>query len=70
MIDMNNQLAPHETLELHELLSFKTVCMTKAQTMQNLVSDAELKQLLQEDVRNSVPAIEELKNLLTNNPQH
>lgn len=62
---VNQNLAAHETLELHELLSFKTVCMTKAQTMQTLVSDPELKTLLQQDVQNSVPAIQDLRSLIT-----
>jgi hypothetical protein len=32
-------LATHETLEMHELLAFKNVCLTKSQTMQALVKD-------------------------------
>jgi similar to spore coat protein len=57
-------LALHETLELHEILNFKTVCMTKSQTMQALVSDGELKALMQMDVEQSGRAVGELQNLL------
>lgn len=37
------KLGVHEKLELHELLTFKTTCLTKAQTMIPLVSDTNLK---------------------------
>lgn len=39
-------LAVHEKLELHELLTFKTACAAKASMMQNQVQDAQLKGLL------------------------
>nr|WP_313781745.1 hypothetical protein [Paenibacillus larvae] len=35
-------LAVHETLEVHELLTFKNTCMTKSVAMQGLVSDPAL----------------------------
>ncbi|QSO53495.1 hypothetical protein JZ785_06475 [Alicyclobacillus curvatus] len=38
--------ALHETLELHELLAFKNVCLTKSITMPVLVNDGGLKDLL------------------------
>lgn len=64
---MNKQgLATHETLELHELLSFKTVCLTKTKTMQNLVQDEALKNIMQKDVQNSVADIQQLQSLLAN----
>jgi similar to spore coat protein len=58
-------LALHETLELHELLAFKTVCMTKSSTMQALVSSDELKAIMQQDVNNSAEAIRDLQGLLS-----
>jgi similar to spore coat protein len=65
-----NRLAVHETIELHELLSFKTLCMTKSKAMQALVSDAGLKALMQEDIDQSIGAVRELKGLLaTAKPQ-
>ncbi len=41
-----DEWALHETLELHELLAFKNVCMTKSVTMPVLVSDESLKELM------------------------
>jgi similar to spore coat protein len=57
-------LAPHETLELHEVLMFKNVCLTKSKTVQALVQDEELKQILQADVKTSAKDIVELRGLL------
>jgi similar to spore coat protein len=62
---MNSTYALHETLEVHEMAAFKTVCMTKSKTMQALVSDLELKQILQEDVQISTRQLQELGALLS-----
>jgi similar to spore coat protein len=59
-----NTLAPHETLELHEIMMFKNVCLTKSKTMQALVQDEDLKTILQADVKNSAKDIQELQGLL------
>ncbi|WP_334071851.1 hypothetical protein [Paenibacillus sp. A14] len=56
--------ALHETLEVHELAAFKTVCMTKSKTMQGLVSDEELKRILKEDVAVSTRQLQELEAVL------
>lgn len=61
---MAKELAVHEKLELHELLTLKTSCATKAVTMLELVKDKKLKDLIEEDVKNSTKAIEELTSLL------
>ncbi|ANS74476.1 spore gernimation protein GerQ [Paenibacillus yonginensis] len=59
---MNDQsLAPHESLELHEMLNFKTLCLAKSKLMQGLVFDQELKALMQKDVEQSVKAIADLQ---------
>ncbi|GEC90260.1 hypothetical protein [Brevibacillus brevis] len=55
----------HEQLELHEIASFKTICMTKSKTMQGLVSDETLRQLLADDVLISTRQLQELSSLLT-----
>lgn len=55
----------HETMELHELLNFKTVCVTKSKLMQGIVFDQELKSLLEKDVLQSLAAITTLQGLLT-----
>lgn len=57
-------LAHHEIFELHELLTFKNVCATKAAAMQSLVNDPELKAILQQDVQTTKGHVKELQNLL------
>jgi similar to spore coat protein len=62
---MNQQgFAPNETIQLHELLTFKNLCLTKSFTMSPLVSDAELKSILQQDVNTTQQHIKELKGLM------
>jgi similar to spore coat protein len=60
----NQKLGVHETLELHELLTFKTLCATKSSTMGALVSDNQLKTLLQQDTKLSKQHINELQTIL------
>ncbi|MBA2870372.1 hypothetical protein HNQ85_000630 [Anoxybacillus calidus] len=55
----------HETLELHELLSFKNVCLTKTAAMQGLVTDPELRALMQQDIQKTQQHIRDLQNLLS-----
>ncbi|HZG57793.1 hypothetical protein [Paenibacillus sp.] len=57
-------LAPHEMLQVLEVLTLKNVCLTKSKTMQALVQDEELKTILQTDVKNSAKDIMELRGLL------
>lgn len=62
---MTNQvIAPNETMQLHEILTFKNICLTKSLTMSPLVSDDELKAILQQEVATSQKHIEELRALL------
>jgi similar to spore coat protein len=62
-------LAVHETMELHELLMFKSCCMTKSKTMQGLVADEDLKSIMQLDVEQSSKAVKGLQNLLSRTQQ-
>lgn len=62
---MKPTYALHETLEVHEIASFKTVCMTKSKMMQALVTDPELKMLFEQDVATSTNQLQELSLLLT-----
>jgi similar to spore coat protein len=64
----NQTLAPHESMEIHELLNFKTICLTKSKMMQGLVFDKDLKQLMQKDVQQSMKAVNELQGLYTKFP--
>ncbi|MDQ0898822.1 MULTISPECIES: hypothetical protein [unclassified Paenibacillus] len=56
--------ALHETLEVHEIAAFKTVCLTKAKTMKLLVSDPALKEILLQDVEVSTRQLQELEAIL------
>jgi similar to spore coat protein len=57
-------LAPHETMQLHELLTFKNLCLTKSVTMSPLIGDDELKAIFQNDVSTSKQHIKELSELM------
>jgi similar to spore coat protein len=57
-------IAPHETIQLHELLTFKNLSLTKSVTMSPLVSDAELKSILNQNASTTKQHIEELRGLM------
>ncbi|MBB2183618.1 spore coat protein [Lachnospiraceae bacterium MD1] len=61
---IGNSIAPHEALELHELLTFKNVCATKSASMAALVKDDELKTILEQDFNTSKEHIKELQDLM------
>ncbi|PYI55691.1 spore coat protein [Paenibacillus flagellatus] len=61
-------LAPHETMEIHELMNFKTICLAKSKLMQGIVFDKDLKALMQKDVEQSMQAIRELQQLYPKAP--
>jgi similar to spore coat protein len=63
---MNKIFGLHETLELHEIATFKTVSMTKSKSMQALVSDEELKQIIQQDIQLSTRQLQDLNEMLSN----
>lgn len=63
-MNTNVKLAPHEAFELHELLTFKNVCATKASSMSALVNDEELKTIMQQDLTTSQGHIKELEDLI------
>ncbi|AAK78592.1 spore coat protein CotF [Clostridium acetobutylicum] len=58
------KLGVHETMELHELLTFKNLCLTKTTVMTGLVSDPNLKSILQDDISTTKRQIGELKELI------
>lgn len=64
----NPTLAPHESMELHEALNFKTLCIAKSKLMQGLVFDQELKALMQKDVIQSIQQIAELQAIYARAP--
>lgn len=62
---MQRNLTLHETMEIHELLNFKTIGMTTSKMIQGLVFDQDLKALLEKDVQQSMQAVDVLQRLLT-----
>lgn len=62
-------LAPNETMQVHEMLNFKTICMTTSKMMEGVVFDQDLKALLEKDVQQSITAISGLQNLLKKAPE-
>lgn len=64
----HQSLAPHEALEIHEALNFKTLCLAKSKLMQGLVFDQELKDLMQKDVEQTMQAIADLQAIYARAP--
>ena len=56
----NESLALHETMETHEILNFKTICLLRSKLMQGICFDNELKALMEKDVQQSIKDINEL----------
>ena len=56
--------ALNESLQLHELLTFKNLCLTKSFTMSPLVSDEELKSILKQDVTTGRQHVTDLRRLI------
>ena len=65
----NQHLAPNETMQVHEMLNFKAICMTTSKMMEGVVFDQDLKALLEKDVQQSITAISNLQNLLKKAPK-
>jgi similar to spore coat protein len=63
---MTRYLGLHETLDVHEILSFKNLCLTKATTMSALAGDEELRAILSKDVSTGIGHIQQLQKFLTN----
>ncbi|MDC0706820.1 spore gernimation protein GerQ [Priestia megaterium] len=55
------KLADHESLDLHEAINFKTLCLAKSKLMQGLVFDDDLRALMKKDVEQSIQALGELQ---------
>lgn len=56
-------LAFHETMDMHEILNMKTVNLLKSKLIQGLVFDQDLRALMEKDVRQSIQAINEIREL-------
>lgn len=62
------QLAAHESVDIHEVLNFKTLCLAKSKLMQGLVFDRDLKALMQKDVEMTLRDIADLQALYAKAP--
>jgi hypothetical protein len=60
------RLAPHETIELHELLSLKTTTLVKQKETSGKVMDPQLRQLYLQSIQMTEKQIVELMYLLQN----
>ncbi|WNS79562.1 spore coat protein [Domibacillus sp. DTU_2020_1001157_1_SI_ALB_TIR_016] len=56
-------LAFHETMEIHEMINFKTVCMLKSKLMQGACFDSDLKAMMEKDAQQSIHQMNELLEL-------
>jgi similar to spore coat protein len=63
---MVKYLGLHETVDVHELLTFKSICLTKSTTMSALAQDEDLKAILTNDMIAGQQQVKELQQLLTN----
>ncbi|MEC1903502.1 spore gernimation protein GerQ [Bacillus atrophaeus] len=64
----NQKLADHESLDLHEAINFKTLCIAKSKLMQGLVFDDDLRNLMKKDVEQSIQDLTELQSLYERAP--
>lgn len=62
---MTKYMGLHETLEVHELLTFKNLCLTKAFIMSKFAQDPELKAILSTDVVSGRQNVERLQEFIT-----
>lgn len=58
-------LAPHETLDMHELLTSKTICLIEAKARLQLVQDPALKTLIEQDIQQTTNAIKQMQTILS-----
>lgn len=61
-------ITPNETMQVHELLNLKTVCMTTSKLMEGIVFDQDLKALLEKDAQQTIREITDLQSLLKKAP--
>lgn len=64
----SQKLAPHESLDLHEVINFKTLCVAKSKLMQGLAFDQDLRNLMQKDVDQSIQELNELQAIYQRAP--
>lgn len=55
----------HETLDLHEILMFKTLCLTKSTSMSGLLQDEQLSRIISDDIDKTTKQINRLQEFIT-----
>ncbi len=60
----NNQIAPHEAFEIHELLQLKNNCALKASSLSGMVADPKLRLILETELDKTQNQIKDLRELL------
>lgn len=63
MSEHKAELAFHETMDTHEMVNFKTICLMKTKLMQGVCFDNDLKKLMDKDIEQSMQALKELQTL-------
>ncbi|KUO62562.1 MAG: hypothetical protein APF84_02095 [Gracilibacter sp. BRH_c7a] len=61
---LNNEIAPHEAFEIHELLQLKNNCALKASNLSGMVADPKLRLILETDLDKTQNQIKDLRGLL------
>ncbi|MCM3281522.1 spore coat protein [Exiguobacterium sp. MER 193] len=61
-----NELAIHEILEIHEMLTLNQAGLVKGYVSEPLIKDKELQKIARNYLKNTEQAISELKQLLPN----
>jgi|GEM_PF-2782278 len=61
---MNSQIAPHEILELHQLLNSNILASKKLNATVSMVQDENLKAIIQNSLNNKKARIQELQNFV------
>jgi similar to spore coat protein len=67
---MIKYLGLHETLDVHELVTFKNLSVTKSATMSKLAQDPELKAILDTEAVTGTRHIRSLQQFLTKKRAH
>lgn len=63
-----NGLAPHEMLELHELINIGVVGAKKTKASMEMVQDAELKTFMKDSLNGKKLSLEQMQTFISNQP--
>ncbi|EKQ55582.1 MULTISPECIES: hypothetical protein [unclassified Clostridium] len=62
---MNAQLAPHEVIEVRELISQEMLGIKKISASINMVNDEELKNFMQDSISSKKTALQNIQSVLS-----